>query len=179
MNIFAVSTAPYLCAQALDDVRLVKMVLETAQIVCMAAEAGQLPIMRQELLYKPSHQNHPAVRWACASHGNARWTRSLLLSLASEYQHRFDKTHKSSEILSAVGQDIGQVFAPPGQGEFVNCTTLDGPDVHECYRHYLVEKWLADVEADRTPTWRRRGPPDWMERVLWRSSPLSLRLRAA
>lgn len=171
MNIFAVSTAPYLCAQALDDVRLVKMVLETAQIVCMAAESGRLPILQQELIYRPTHQNHPAVRWACSSHGNARWTRSLLLSLTMEYTYRFGKVHKSSEILSAVGQDMGEEFTCPHYGEFVNCTTVNHEDdVHASYQIYLVGKWRADVEAGRTPTWRRRGPPSWLEEWLWHNN---------
>lgn len=167
MNIFAVSTAPYVCAQVLDDRRLVKMVLETAQILSMAATSGTLPIMQPELIYKSTHLNHPVVRWACNSQPRALWTRQLLLCLSDEYTHRFGKTHQSCVVFDAVWDGDGMLWPVPTEADFPNCSNVSGYSTFECYRRRLTQKWIADTDAGRTPTWRRRGPPEWLERYLW------------
>ena len=49
MNIFVVDTYPVLAARALCDRHVVKMVLETAQILSTISGGP----------YRPTHQNHP------------------------------------------------------------------------------------------------------------------------
>jgi hypothetical protein len=80
MNIFAVSDCPIECAKALDNKRLVKMVLETAQLLCGAVVVcgGQAP-------YKLTHRNHPAAVWTRKSQGNYVWLIEHFKALGAEY----------------------------------------------------------------------------------------------
>ena len=70
MNIFVVSRHPAICAQALDDKRLNKMILETTQILCavinLEADAQVTP-------YKTSHATHPITIWALRDKDHQRW----------------------------------------------------------------------------------------------------------
>lgn len=50
----------------LDDKRLPKMVLETAQILCSALKPEDSP-------YKITHYNHPCCKWVRESESNYIW----------------------------------------------------------------------------------------------------------
>ncbi len=155
MNIFATAEDPRVCAQNLDDKRVVKMVLETAQILSTAVWLHR----QEKVAYRPTHQHHPCVRWAAASRENYRWTFKLFRCLAAEYTYRFGKTHKSwSEHHMTLLMCVNDI--PEGeQTPFERC----GPDAEAdntcmAYRDYLVDKWAADKRA---PRWTRRGAPHW------------------
>jgi len=60
MNIFAISADPIQCAQALDDKRLNKMIVETCQILCAALH---LTNRGSQNLYKAAYLRHPIVLW--------------------------------------------------------------------------------------------------------------------
>lgn len=66
MNIFALDDDPALAARALHDRHIVKMALETAQILCTVAHGLGLPAP-----YKPPHKNHPCTVWAGTTRGKA------------------------------------------------------------------------------------------------------------
>lgn len=174
---FICDASPVLCARALDDVRLSKMCLETAQMLSTAAHAGVIPASVDKL-YKSSYESHPVVRWVCESSDHAYWTRHLLLDLDLEYLQRGGKRHAScAQILEAVPAppptgwgEVGRRWQLPVESEFYNCTSYPSLPVYDAYRVYLVDKWRGDVEKDRCPTWRRRGPPEWLEAYLWREA---------
>mgnify|MGYP000411443597 CR=1 FL=1 len=155
MNIFASNDSPIVSASALDDKRVVKMVLETAQMVSAVAHryGDKGP------WYKPTHANHPCTLWAGECDGNLIWLTEHGLFLADEYTKRFDKRHKSTDLLFA-----GATFAYSGampQGkrtEFANCTPYKDMPVTEAYRRYLADKWTADK---RPPKWTLAEPPSW------------------
>lgn len=130
------------------------MVLETAQILC-TAHGGP---------YRPTHKNHPCVKWA-KDRKNAAWLLRLGLALAREYTRRFTprtkekageatppKYHKSQAVLEQF--DFNCDEAPE---EFV----LAMPDEYksadpvESYRAY----YLGDKA--RFAAWRLDGPPFW------------------
>ena len=67
MNIFVISQNPDECAQALDDLRLNKMILETAQLLSTAIRFHGYT---GNLAYKATHINHPCSIWARTSRGN-------------------------------------------------------------------------------------------------------------
>lgn len=52
MNIFATDVSPVACAKALDDKRVVKMVLETAQMLSTAMHMHNAPRIKICLLKK-------------------------------------------------------------------------------------------------------------------------------
>jgi hypothetical protein len=162
MNIFAVDKDVHLCARALDDKRLVKMTLETAQIMCTAMQHYGWP----DTVYKPTHENHPVVLWAKASPHNLSWVRNYLEALGFEYILRFGKTHKSyKDTMRERRELIG--FGSMGQAtEFANCTRRNGfgvdfrhvTPVTEAYKLYLNARWKNDK---REPKWTDREPPSW------------------
>lgn len=85
MNIFASDISPIISAQNLDDRRLVKMTLESAQLLSTTLGGP----------YKPTHQRHPCTLWVKEHPSHALWLYHHFLALSDEYTYRFDKIHKS------------------------------------------------------------------------------------
>lgn len=165
MNIFAVSDNPSTCAQALDDKRLVKMVLETAQLLNTAFHL----VTGQQAMYHPSHVRHPCTLWTVESFGNYMWLMRLGNELAAEYRFRYEgRRHgceRALEFCYSYRSHVGE-RRPRERTPFVNCARnaklgLDftgASDVHEAYRAYLRAKWH---HHDKNPKWTRRGAPYW------------------
>lgn len=99
MNIFAVHDCPETAATSLCDQHVVKMVLETAQILSTVV-IQQRPECH-EILYKPTHAKHPCTLWAGRSTGNFEWLVAHGLALAEEYRYRYGKTHASERVILA------------------------------------------------------------------------------
>lgn len=160
MNIFYTSNSPAACAQNLDDKRVVKMVLETAQILSAAAARHGV-----STTYRPTHTKHPSVLWAGENRANYQWTLNAFICLAGEYSYRYYKIHKSMllfEELHAAMRSIpdGKFFEPPA------CTPgVDGLP-HQLltrrYQLYMATKWLNDK---RPPVWTKRGIPEFFIEV--------------
>jgi hypothetical protein len=100
MNIFVVDQDTYKSAQALDDLRLNKMIVETAQILSTAMHLrGYAGIDR---IYKPTHQNHPCCVWARESSENYKWLLLYFCDLIEVRNNRTGKRHKTEEIYNAL-----------------------------------------------------------------------------
>jgi hypothetical protein len=114
MNLFYLDLDPAKNAEYHVDKHIVKMPLETAQILCtthwISAIIGPAPrhLNSQELKelraavamqacknipYKPTHPNHPSVIWARTNCANYDWVLGYLLALGDEYTYRYDKEH--------------------------------------------------------------------------------------
>lgn len=101
MNIFFLSTNPEAAAQAHGDRHVVKMLLESVQLLWTAQHIGHSEAdSRADLStapttksgqpgYKPTHRNHPCAIWTRATIGNYRWLCALAAALAVEYHHRY------------------------------------------------------------------------------------------
>ena len=166
MNIFVTSTAPFMCARSLDSRRLVKMVLETAQLISTATLSEVLGVESPDLIYAPAYQDHPVTRWVSASRRNASWTRQLLLSLGHEYYLRYRKRHSSMQVFDATFD----LESPMHPESFCDCSgQYEDPrtEVIDRYRACLTAKWRADVEKGFWPVWGEDGPPTWLEYELW------------
>lgn len=98
MNIFYLDQNPKLCAQYHSDKHVVKMILESAQLLCTALNvvAGE-----QVTPYKSTHVNHPCSIWVRKSFANWNYVYQLMLCLEDEWRFRFnhDKKHKSVKLL--------------------------------------------------------------------------------
>lgn len=171
MNIFVVSYNPKTCAQALDDLRLRKMVLETAQMLCtvLNLEAGS-----QVTNYRVTHAHNPLTKWA-KNETNWAWLWELGDELGNEYIHRFDSRHASHLIIQ------GLTFRWPDRCEtelrpkwFHNAAANKSLDldfthlpVREAYREYLTARWNLQATTPRKngsivpPIWTRRRRPNW------------------
>jgi hypothetical protein len=156
MNIFYVDENPGTAATNLIDKHVVKMVLETAQIMCTA-----LSLHGVQTPYKPTHKNHPAVKWAAQSQPNFLWLFWHGYWLAWEYHLRYDRYHKSGDVIMWAFSQImsipsGQFTEPP------QCMPEQyrGPNTVEAYRRYYCAEKL------QLGPYTGRGEPSWAkERV--------------
>ncbi|MFO7949889.1 MAG: hypothetical protein R6U36_05925 [Candidatus Fermentibacteraceae bacterium] len=155
MNIFVLDRDVRRCAQYHADRHVVKMVLESAQMLCtVLAENGmQAP-------YRPTHSHHPCTLWAGESLANWRWLRELALALNGEYRYRFGsgRDHRSAVVARGLPEppipDLGLTeFAQAMPEEY----RVPGDAVAAYRRFYVAEKsGLAG--------WTRRPVPDWFTR---------------
>lgn len=149
MNIFVLDKNPIISAQMLDDKRVVKMILETAQILCTVLNKYGV----EETPYKPTHVNHPCTIWSGKTRINFQWLLSHGQALCNEYTNRYSKRHKSQDVIDWAAELAEKV--PAGSiTEFANCTPYkDEKDVIKAYNRYLNEKWKNDK---RRPTWNKK-----------------------
>ena len=145
MNIFVTSTCPKISAQALDNKRVVKMVLETAQLLSTAIFINS--DITYDNLYKPTHVKHPCTIWAALNLGNWDWLFQHFIALCEEYSFRYNKQHASENILPYLLKhrtDIKDGSTTP----FANCTRSEAMqidfkhinDTYEAYKKYLIVK---------------------------------------
>lgn len=158
MNIFASHSTPVLCAQVLDNRRVVKMILETAQMLSTVLRKLSVD---DPTLYKSAFQNHPCTLWAGATRGNFNWLVDHGLALSDEYSLRFDgKVHKSRAIIARCGSYNDLLPGDAMMTIFTNCTIFkEEEDVLIAYRKALSEKWFRDTN----PQWGPRHPPEWLK----------------
>ena len=97
MNIFYTNRDPVLAAEDHCDKHVVKMILETAQLLCSAHRILDTDV--PEVFYKATHTYHPSAIWVRSSRANYQWTYNLFTSLSVEYRIRYGKTHLSWEKL--------------------------------------------------------------------------------
>lgn len=168
MNIFAVSRHPHKCAQALDDKRLNKMILETAQILCTVInlEHGE-----QVTPYRNCHVNHPIIKWAIRnrSKGAWNWLYNLGVAYGDEYQYRFGRKHACQLVIEGLSLNHPWLVDIPEfmvkRLEFHNGASHRGLGLsfthlpwRLAYREYLKARWKKDK---RVPKWTKRGQPSW------------------
>lgn len=96
MNIFVLDYEPQKCAQMHCDKHVVKMILETAQLLC---GAHWMSDSQHDIPYKLSHKNHPCSIWVRECYENYVWLCDLGMSLCEEYTYRYGKRHKSQDII--------------------------------------------------------------------------------
>lgn len=135
MNIFVTSEDPKQCARMLDDQRLVKMVLETAQLLSTA-----MHLVGGIGCYRPTHANHPCTQWVAKCRGNYLWTLWLFDELCLEYENRYQRTHKCAEHRLLFCAGLTQM-PPGGRTSFANCTPYKEMDAISAYRYYMLDKW--------------------------------------
>jgi len=155
MNIFFLDENPTMSAKYHVDKHVVKMILETAQLLCGVHHIVN-PLSTDQVPYKLSHKNHPCAIWARESLSNYLYLCELGLELGKEYSYRYGKRHKSIEVIEwcIVNKpnipDIG--FTKPAMAmpdEF----KVDS--VVESYRNYYM-----GAKSDLA-SWKNREKPFW------------------
>ncbi len=160
MNLFVVDPCPVASALALADRHVVKMAVETAQVLWTALHLSAPPEALPAGGYRPTHRGHPVVRWAALSRGNARWAAEHGLALCGEYQHRYGRVHGS---LAPTERALDLLDLLPDGPLAPFALALDDDlrdplDPHGAYRRYLARKYALWGSAAR---WTRREPPPW------------------
>jgi hypothetical protein len=156
MNIFAVDEDPTLAARALCDQHVIKMTLESAQMLCTIT--GQVA-------YRPTHEHHPCVLWLKESGANAAWLYQHALALATEYTHRFQRVHSSEGVIRSLQARWLSAFWEDHM-PFVQCVPddlvrLEGGEV-DAYRDYYERKAF---EFKRPMRYTGRYIPGWLSHV--------------
>lgn len=156
MNIFVLSEDTEECARLHCDKHVVKMILETAQILCTAINE----FSGIETPYKPTHRNHPCTRWVQESIENFMWTLDLGLQLSMEYTKRFGKKHKSLKVLSWCAENCPR-FPHIPMTDHPLCMPeeckQDGLAVQSYINYYIIKSETIDMRYTNTET------PDWLE----------------
>lgn len=151
MNIFRLADDPYTAAMMQCDKHVVKMIVETAQILSTVYNR-----YGKEAHYKPTHAKHPSTLWAGDSTSNYRWLVSHGIGLCSEYTRRYHKRHKCQDIIEQLSEPPEGV-PDDGYTTFPQCM----PDQYKCddpvvaYRsYYKGEKaYMAKWKYTETPQW--------------------------
>ena len=163
VNIFYVHKDPVIAAQSLCDKHVVKMILESAQLMSTALriiEPQTTPLFDITGVYKITHKNHPSAKWVRESVANYRWLHTHFYSLIKEYNYRYDKDHACLKLvmplLNAPAGIPDLEFAEPPQ-----CMPeeykVPGNSV-QAYRNYYIggKKNIA--------TWNKKRPaPEWYQ----------------
>lgn len=97
MNIFILDTDVKKCAEYHNDKHVVKMILESAQLLCGVHHMTESSM--DYVPYKLSHKNHPCSIWARENMSNYLWLCELGLELCKEYTYRYGRRHKSQEVI--------------------------------------------------------------------------------
>ena len=154
MNIFVLDRDIATCARYHCDQHVVKMILESVQIMCTALHSRGI-----EAPYKPTHIKHPCVLWVEHSYDNFLWLGRLALALNDEYRYRYARTadHGSIRVLSEIS---AIEYERRGLTEFVQAMPeeykVPGDPVMAYRRFYVGEKLqFAKWTRRRRPTWVR------------------------
>jgi hypothetical protein len=140
MNIFTTHANPEVSAISLDDLRLNKMVLETAQLL---STAGTLNGAISP--YKPTHAKHPCTIWTSTNKTHYNWLLQYFKALCDNYTYRFGKIHACASHYPTFFNNIKHLSGEIGNpNHWPNCTTYDSSNIFNNYKYYLKDKWLAD-----------------------------------
>jgi hypothetical protein len=98
MNIFYIHESPITSARAMSNKHIVKMILESAQMLSTAHHKLFSNIASN--LYKPTHVNHPSNVWVRESVEHYEWLYQHFLALCDEYSNRYHKVHRTYTKLN-------------------------------------------------------------------------------
>jgi hypothetical protein len=156
MNIFFLDEDPTMSAQYHVDKHVVKMILETAQLLCGVHHATTPD--NTYVPYKLSHKNHPCSIWARTSLSNYLYLCELGLELCKEYTYRYGKRHKSQDVIEWCLINKPNVpdveFTEPAKAM---PDEYKVGDVVQSYRNYYMGAKSGFA------TWKNRQKPFWFE----------------
>lgn len=163
MNIFALSTDPKQAAQWHVNTHVVKMPVESRQMLSCALHttlpAKKLEALKSSVnLWGYSHPNHPSTLWARSSLSNWRWLRELAYELLVEHEHRYG-LHRS-EMWSG----LRGFPEPPIPDLGLEPFSLAMPDHFKDLDLSPVMKYRVFYANDKSRlfAWKKRLPPAWM-----------------
>ena len=179
MNIFYVDSNPEVAARNMVDRHVVKMILETAQLLSTAhrvidgeeyvgqsqsgrkAKRWRLSGNADAIMYAATHINHPSAVWVRENSANYDWLYDHLLALGSEYTHRYGRTHltidKLKDILEDAPENIEQSNLMTKMPSCMDKQYIVSLDPITNYRNYYN---YGKTDLLR---WSNRPPPQWID----------------
>jgi hypothetical protein len=163
VNIFYLDRDPCLAATAQCDAHVVKMILESAQMLCTAAHVALAAQGRDTAIvpYRVTHKNHPSTVWVRQDWSHAEWLVDHARALGWELTHRFGSVHSSIKVVDAMWQVLADVL-PFGRW---SDPPLAMPDDFKQADPVLAYRAYYRSKRDSGMKWRytRRTPPSWLE----------------
>lgn len=158
MNIFILHEDPKESAKMMCDKHVVKMILESNQMLCTVAKAYGC-----DTPYRSTHAKHPCTIWVGESIQNWNWLIKHSRALCKEYTARYGRIHKSqavtkwAESLNITLPDISQTpfkLAMPSE--------YKTNDPVESYRNYYIgaKARFAKWKLGNIPSWWPTCPDD-------------------
>ena len=179
MNIFYTDYDPEVAARNMVDRHVVKMILETAQLLSTAHRVldGEmivgknakgrkttkwtLPDVRDTTFYSATHRNHPSAVWVRQSSANYDWLYNHLLALGREYTYRYGRVHatisKLGTALKQAPKNIAQSKMMTAMPSCMDKQYIISLDPITNYRNYYN---YGKVDLIR---WSNRPPPRWID----------------
>jgi hypothetical protein len=154
MNIFFLHLNPFICAIMHVDKHVVKMILESCQLLCTT---HHVVCSTYKPPYKPTHKNHPSTVWVRESKSNYEYLVNLGKALCKEYTYRYGKIHKCQSYIEELGNNI-----PPIPDIGFTTPAMAMPDIYksnnpvESYRAYYF------FEKSNIHSWKKRSVPKWI-----------------
>ena len=185
MNIFYVDKNPETAAKMMCDKHIIKMILESAQMLCTAKRVldgteyvdrtkNGRKITRWRLenpneeatIYKAGWLGHPSTIWVMKSAYNYIWLYKHMMALNEEYKLRYNKDVDHVSI-----QKLGELLKQPPKNANLKAIATDATpampdeckipgDVVGSYRKYyiLYKNYFAKWSAPRSaPDWYVKG----------------------
>jgi len=152
MNIFVLDKDPKKAAQYQGDKHVVKMILESAQLLSSVHWMTD-----SSAHYRLTHKNHPCSNWARESIENYKWLCDHAVELCNEYTRRYHRTHKSEPIIKDLCSNLPNIpskgLTPFALAMPEDCKYPGAPV--KSYRTYY-KKHKKDIVK-----WNHSEKPEW------------------
>jgi len=160
MNIFYLSESPQESALMHNDKHCVKMILESAQMLCTAHRVLDGDDKCDGMfMYKEAHKNHPSTIWARKNCYTYKWLFDLFEALCDEYTYRYGKLHatdlKLREVLRELPNKIPMIEEHLTEPPQCMPDEYKSLDTVEAYRKYYMG------EKSHFCSWKKRPTPTW------------------
>lgn len=182
MNIFILDRDPIIAAQLQCDKHVVKMIVESAQMLSTAhrildgtmekrpSKSGRTTVKyykhpdnkMEDGLYKAVHFGHPCTVWTMESKANYAWHVNHFIALLEEYKYRYGKLHESRKLIPLLWNIPKNI---PMSTELTPFKLAMGSNP-ECVQENPVEAYRAfyQTKQDRFKmVWTHRDVPEWFE----------------
>ena len=169
MNIFYLSSCPQEAAEAHCDKHVVKMVLESAQLLSSAHRVLDEDDAHPDL-YKIAHKNHPSTIWTRSSKQHYDWLFRLFRMLSAEYTLRYSrdvlKFHKTWNKLGKILEVAPKNIKDNGWVDPPQCMPdhCKDEDVVTAYRNYYI------LEKNNIAKWKFSEQPQWFTKGMYRAN---------
>ena len=159
MNIFFLHRNPHLCARFHCDKHVIKMTLESSQLLYAAhTDTTKAPSGG----YKPTHMKHPCSIWVRESVQNYRWLVRLAKELVKQYKLRYglQKTHACEEHIAWL--EANEPREPPLPDVGLTAPRLAMPDEFKGEDPVAAYRMYYRVAKKDILTYRKGGRPHFL-----------------
>ena len=153
MNIFYLDKCPDKAARLQYNKHVVKMILESAQMLCTAHHCYGDKDQVENVPYKQAHLNHPSTVWTRRSKSTYMWLYNHMMALGDEYTKRYGKIHlsitKCKDFLAIPPRHIqGDDWCQPPQA--MPDEYKDKCSIQAYWNYYIGEKHIvANLKTEK------------------------------